>query len=82
MYKRQVVSCEIKDKAVYDVLMSSALANCSKIDENGEVTLYFTGSEYIAFTDFLKANGLEYTLVVLGNNDDVKVLVTGVNVTE
>ena len=77
-----VVSCEIKDKAVYDVLMSSALANCSKIDENGEVTLYFTGSEYIAFTDFLKANGLEYTLVVLGNNDDVKVLVTGVNVTE
>lgn len=77
-----VVSCEIKDKAVYEVLMSSALANCSKIDENGEVTLYFTGSEYIAFTDFLKANGLEYTLVVLGNNDDVKVLVTGVNVTE
>lgn len=77
-----VVSCEIKDKAVYDVLMSSALANCSKIDENGEVTLYFTGAEYIAFTDFLKANGLEYTLVVLGNNDDVKVLVTGVNVTE
>ena len=77
-----VVSCEIKDKAVYDVLMSSALANCSKIDENGEVTLYFTGSEYIAFTDFLKANCLEYTLVVLGNNDDVKVLVTGVNVTE
>lgn len=82
MNDASVVSCEIKDKAVYDVLMSSALANCSKIDENGEVTLYFTGSEYIAFTDFLKANGLEYTLVVLGNNDDVKVLVTGVNVTE
>ena len=42
MDKASVISCEIKDKDVLDEIMDSALGDCSKIAEDGEITLYFT----------------------------------------
>ena len=77
MDKASVISCEITDKNVLNKLLESDLANCSKIDPaTGEITLYYTGDEYLKFTGFLKENKLSYSLVVLGSNDDVKVIVT------
>ncbi len=69
-----VVSCMIDKDELYNKLMNSSLAICSKIEENGEVILYYTGSEFVEFTKFLKENDLDYTLMVLGKNEDVKVI--------
>ncbi|HIV86118.1 MAG TPA: zf-HC2 domain-containing protein [Candidatus Monoglobus merdigallinarum] len=72
-----LIRCSIDSKEVYDALMNSALANCSKINQSGEAILYFTSEEYSAFTDFMTANDLTYTLMSLGtnNNNDVKVII-------
>lgn len=77
MDKASVISCEITDESVLNKLLESDLAKCSKIDpETGEITLYYSGDEYLTFTGFLRENKLSYSLVVLGSNDDVKVIVT------
>ncbi len=74
MANASVITCEITDKAVLDEIMNSSLADCSKVDKNGEITLYFGKDDYQAFTDYMKEKNLSYSLVSLGG-DDVKVIV-------
>lgn len=76
MDKASVISCEIKDKDTLDEIMNSGMADCSKIDKDGAVTLYFSKDDYPAFTEYLKEKNLDYTLVSLGSGDDVKVMIT------
>ena len=76
MDKASVISCEIKDKDALDEIMNSGMADCSKIDKDGAVTLYFSKDDYPAFTEYLKEKNLDYTLVSLGSGDDVKVMIT------
>ncbi len=75
MENASVITCEVTDKAVLDEIMNSSLADCSKIDKNGEITLYFGKDDYQAFTDYMKEKGLNYSLVSLGSGDDVKVTI-------
>lgn len=77
MQDASVVSCSVSSNEVYDELMNSSMAECSKIESNGDVILYFTDSEFVEFTKFLKENDLDYTLMVLGKNEDVKVILHG-----
>lgn len=72
-----VVSCSVSSDEVYNKLMSSSLVSCSKIEESGDVIIFFAGSEFVEFTKFLKENDLDYTLMVLGKNEDVKVILHG-----
>lgn len=76
MDSASVISCEIKEKATLDEIMNSGMADCSKIDKDGTITLYFDKDDYQTFTDYLKEKNLSYTLVSLGSGDDVKVLIT------
>lgn len=69
-----VVSCVIEDQRVLDVLLNSALMNCSKIDDLGEITLYLTSDEYTIFAKFVKDNNVEYNLISLGDKNDVKIV--------
>ena len=75
MANASVITCEITDKAVLDEIMNSTLADCSKVDKNGEITLYFGKDDYQAFTDYMKEKNLSYSLVSLGSGEDVKVTV-------
>lgn len=74
MSKASVVSCVIDKQDVFDALMNSALVNCSKIDESGEIIIYLTSDEYTTFAKFVKDNDVAYKLVSLGDNNDVKIV--------
>ncbi len=78
MEDASVISCVIESNDIYNSLMNSAFANCSKVDDEG-TTLYLDGDEYVKFTEFLKENNLTYRLVILGKNNDVKVIVQRTN---
>lgn len=71
-----VVSFAVKDKEFYDNVINSSFADRSKIEENGDVVLYLTASEFADFTKVLRESEIDYTLMVLGKNDDVKVIMT------
>lgn len=75
MANASVITCEVTDKTVLDEIMNSSLADCSKIDKNGEITLYFGKDDYQSFTDYMKEKNLSYSLVSLGSGDDVKVTI-------
>ncbi len=75
MDEATIISCEIEDREIYNLLMNSELADCSKVDENGETTLYFEFEEYVKFKEFLEENNLTYELVTLGSSQDVMVII-------
>ena len=46
MEDASVISCVIESNDIYNSLMNSAFANCSKVDDEG-TTLYLDGDEYV-----------------------------------
>lgn len=76
MEDASVIACAVKDEELYNKILNSAFADCSKIEENGDVVLYLTADEFTEYSKVLKDNKVDYTLTVLGKNDDVKVIVS------
>lgn len=76
MEDASVVSCVIKDSELFGSIINSSYADCSKLEENGDVVLYLTSDEFIEFSKILNDNDLSYSLMVLGKTDNVKVLLS------
>jgi len=72
-----VICCAVKDEELYNKILNSAFADCSKIEENGDIVLYLTADEFVEYSKILRDNKVDYTLSVLGKNDDVKVIISG-----
>lgn len=74
MENASIVECTIESREMYNDIIRSSMVLCSKLEENNDLIVYLTGSEFAEFTKFLKENDLDYTLMSLGNNEDVKVI--------